>query len=343
MCHNYKFLPVSNFNFTSVTGKAIFPSSEIVVNLFKHCKNLLKYEISITPNENAKAPLFTTKSKDKILGHTVKIGKGNLVLIPSITFPDEFYDNDDEWTAEAIIWGRRFTQILAEISKAMKSDREKTPTPAWVFNETFNLIEATATKNLILKNEEKLLKIQKDITELQQSLAEQEVIKDLLFESGHALEHAVTKALKILGYSAEGYDDGKLELDQIIISPEGDRFIGECEGKDSNHIDISKFRQLQDALNEDFAREEVSEKAFGILFGNPQRLMDPSSRTLDFTDKCKRGAEREKIALVKTSDLFTITRYIQESKDEDYKIQCRNAIKQQLGTIVKFPDSKAMS
>ena len=82
-----------------------------------------------------------------------------------------------------------------------------------------------------------------------------------MYESGKPLENAVIKALKILGYSAENYDDGKLELDQVIISPEGDRFIGECEGKDNKDIDITKFRQLQDGLNADFEREEVSEKA----------------------------------------------------------------------------------
>ncbi len=151
------------------------------------------------------------------------------------------------------------------------------------------------------------------------------------------MESAVIQALKILGYSAEGYDDGKLELDQVINSPEGTRYIGECEGKDSRDIDITKFRQLQDALNEDFEREEVTEKAFGILFGNPQRLESPSNRTLDFTDKCKRGAEREKIALIKTADLFKVAKYLLENEDEPYRKLCREEIHNQLGKVVKLP------
>lgn len=114
---------------------------------------------------------------------------------------------------------------------------------------------------------------------------------DLLYESGKALENAVIKALKILGYHAENYNDGTLELDQVITSPENERYIGECEGKDNKDIDIGKFRQLQDSLNEDFQRDDVKDKAFGLLFGNPQRLINPTERTLDFTEKCKRGAE----------------------------------------------------
>ncbi|MCD4724968.1 MAG: hypothetical protein K8R63_08995 [Bacteroidales bacterium] len=70
----------------------------------------------------------------------------------------------------------------------------------------------------------------------------------MLYETGKPLEQAVIKALKLLGYQAENFDDGILELDQIIISPENIRYIGECEGKDKKDIDVGKFRQLQDSL-----------------------------------------------------------------------------------------------
>jgi hypothetical protein len=126
-------------------------------------------------------------------------------------------------------------------------------------------------------------------------------------------------------------------MDQIIISPEKHRFIGECEGKDSKDIDVTKFRQLQDALNADFARDGVEEKAFGILFGNADRLSDPKNRKLDFTTKCKSGAAREKIALIKTIDLFAVAKYLAENDDEVFKKACRNAMHQYLGTIVEFP------
>lgn len=160
-----------------------------------------------------------------------------------------------------------------------------------------------------------------------------------MYESGKPLENAVIKALKILGYSAENYDDGKLELDQVIISPEGDRFIGECEGKDNKDIDITKFRQLQDGLNADFEREEVSEKAYDLLIGNPQRMIDPNLRTLDFTEKCQSAAKREQMGLIKTVDLFKVCRTISENENmQDYAKSCRDAIKSCLGGIIVFPN-----
>jgi hypothetical protein len=190
------------------------------------------------------------------------------------------------------------------------------------------------------KNRIKVAKLEKENEKLNLLLEEEESLKDLLFETGKPLEKAVTKALKILGYKAENYDDGVLELDQIIFSPEGERFVGECEGKDTKDIDVSKFRQLLDGLSADFEQEHVAEKAFGLLFGNPQRLASPLERTLSFTQKCIAGAKREKIGLIKTEDLFRICRHVVEKNDMEYAEDCRKAIVQQLGQIIIFPAPK---
>jgi len=192
-------------------------------------------------------------------------------------------------------------------------------------------------KKAIDKNTKEIEKIKLRNEKLQVELEEEQALKDLLFEQGKPLENAVIESLKVLGYEAENYDDGELELDQVINSPEGQRFIGECEGKDNKDINITKFRQLLESLNADFAREEVEEKAFGILFGNPERLKNPAERTLDFTKKCKICAEREKIALIKTTDLFVVTKYLKENKDTAYQKACRKAIHDGLGKIVRFP------
>jgi hypothetical protein len=124
----------------------------------------------------------------------------------------------------------------------------------------------------------------------------------------------------------------------VTSSPEKNRYIGETEGKDNKDINVTKFRQLVDALNADFARVEVKEKAFGILFGNAERLKEPEKRKLDFTAKCKSGAEREKIALVRTIDLFAVAKYLNENDDEKFKKECREAIHKGLGKIVVFPE-----
>ena len=226
---------------------------------------------------------------------------------------------------------------LLEIDSKLTDGSDKTPAPEWTAEKQYLIKKEIVLNESIVKNLEIIAKLEQDNERLKIELAEEAKLKDLLFEKGKLLEDAVIKALRILDYQAENYNDGDLEMDQIIISPEKHRYIGECEGKDSKDVDVTKFRQLQDALNADFARDEVDEKAFGILFGNAERLKEPKNRKLDFTIKCKSGAEREKIALIKTVDLFIVAKYLIENNDDEYKKACRDAIHQHLGKVVIFP------
>ena len=93
-----------------------------------------------------------------------------------------------------------------------------------------------------------------------------------------------------------------------------------------------------DSLNEDFAREDIEDKAFGLLFGNPQRLLPVNERKELFTTKSLKGAEREKIGLILTSDLFLLTKYLTENIDPKFKKTCREVIYNGLGGLIKFPN-----
>lgn len=304
-------------------------------------KSYINYEAY--KEDDKSTVLFTTRNKDKILGSYAKVLNGYMIFIPYMDFyvksliQENKEPKKDEWNTKAIQIGKRFIKSVIDIDKAIREDIEKTPKPEWADNEDFNLKEAEFTKKQIESNEKKIKEFEIKNKKLNEILLEQESLKDLLFETGKPLEQAVIKALKILGFQAENYNDGNLELDQIIISPEKIRYIGECEGKDKKDIDVSKFRQLQDSLNEDFEREAVDEKAFGLLFGNPKRLIEPEKREIGFTTKCLRGAEREKIGLIRTYDLYMVCKKIIEEKDEKYKAKCRLSILEQLGKIIEFP------
>lgn len=341
---NYNFLPFEEIAFYSASGKSVYPNDTIVVDLHKNFKDLFTFETYIK-SDKISLSIFTTKNKDRVLGACLKQKKGFIVLIPNITFEvDNFVKyssktNKSIWTNDALNKGTIFINCIAEIDKTLRKSEEKTPKPSWVNNIDYNLSEAINTEQLIKEKEAEIEKHKKEIEKLNILLEEQNSIKDLLFESGKPLEKAVIKALHILGFNAENYDDGVLELDQIIISPEGGRFIGEYEGKDNKDIDVTKFRQLLDGLNADFEKDDVAVKAFGLLFGNPQRLIPPIERTLSFTQKCISGAHREKIGLIRTSDLFRICKYIMENDNQNFAKKCRNAIVEQLGQIIVFPET----
>lgn len=339
---NYLFLPkIDNLEFNVAQGKKIISTDAKFTSFLTEFSDLLSYETFIIGQNNLKH-CFTTKNKDKVLGGIVEAFGGNIVFIPKMTFENEeyqIYDDEDNlvWSKEAQNKGIQFLKSIAEIDNVIRKSTEKTPKPTWIENDSYSLKKSLEIKTQIENHKMQIEKLSSQIQVLTSELVESEKLNDLLFETGKALENAVTYALTILGFKAENYDDGILELDQVIISPEGNRYIGECEGKENKAIDISKFRQLSDALNEDFEREEVTEKAYGILFGNPFRLTQPNERSDSFTDKCIKGAEREKVGLIETSKLYAVAKYLLENDDENYKKQCRETILKNLGKIIEFP------
>ncbi len=114
--------------------------------------------------------------------------------------------------------------------------------------------------------------------------------------------------------------------------------IGESEGKDTSAIDITKFRQLESNIGEDFERDEIEERAKGLLFGNGFRLTLPSERAPQFTQKSLANAKRLGSALVQTMDLYFVVIYLLDHpEDEAFKLACRTAIEETEGAIVKFP------
>lgn len=342
---NFDFLPFQKIEYHSASGKHIFTESSIYKNLVNQFADYFSFETYLI-SENITTPSFTTKKKDRMLGATLKVKEGNLIFIPNLnlsilkhTYYNEKTDQE-LWTKEAIAKGKILIQSIIEIEKALTQNNQKSPKPTWIYEKQYELLESNNTKKIIEENNAEIEKRQKENENLNLVLDEQESLKDLLFETGKPLEDAVIFALKILGYNAENFDDGELELDQIINSPEGNRYIGECEGKENKDIDVSKFRQLLDGLNADFEKETVEEKAFGLLFGNPQRLIEPCKRNLDFTKKCKMGAQRENIGLINTSDLFKVSRYVKESNDIEFAKLCRLEIHKQLGNLIIFPEIK---
>lgn len=346
--HNYEFLPINIGTITTAKGKNIeSPGNAMFNGFFKTFKKYLGYQVYLE-NIGSASIVFTGKDKSKILGAVYKVGAGNLVALPYLEYNrTKFikYKKDKKgkedvgyWTPEAIKFGFSLGNALLEIDTKLTQETLKTPPPTWLSNKDLNSIKETSLKKEINENISRINEIEEDNVKLNLELTKEQLLKDLLFEQGKPLELAVIEALELLGYTAENYNDGELELDQIIKSPEGFRYIGECEGKDNKDIDITKFRQLLESMNADFAREEVDEKAFGILFGNAQRLMDPKDRTLDFTQKCKTGAAREKIALIKTTDLFKVAKFLKETPNKVFQKSCRDSIHNGLGAVVKFPD-----
>lgn len=344
--NNYEVLPTSIGSIFSGSGKQIlFTGHTTFKGFYEKFKDNLEYRLYLENIPKAEI-IFTGKDASKVLGFVMKIGGGNFITLPFIDYNEDLFtekrkdkkgEEKDYWTKEAVKFGSGLVESLLEIDSAFQNYFERTPPPAWVQKEEYLLKKEKEILDEINKNEETIKQLTNTNNQLQADAQEEVLLKNLLFEQGKQLERAVLKSLRILGFQAENYDDGELELDQVITGPENIRCIGECEGKDTKDINIDKLRQLVESMNADFYRDGVDVRASGILFGNAQRLVEPKSRTLDFTEKCKKSAEREKIALVKTVDLYHVSKYLSETNNKEYKKSCREAIYQSFGKLVKFP------
>ncbi len=339
--NNYRFLPLEIPQIIPRGGSEIvFTGHPSFATFWKEFKRYLKFESYL--DGKIKIPVFETKTGKKPIGGIFKVGMGNLVLIPPIVYDSEKfirYDKEKKenfWTKDAIKFGNRLVDLLFEIDKIFRLESQKTPPPEWVGSPDYSLDEEIEIISKIEAVSSEMERLVSKKNSLINDLAKAKQLKDLLFETGKPLEQAVISALKILGYFAENYNDGELELDQVIVSPEGQRFIGECEGKDGSAINIDKFRQLEENIQSDLQREEVENQATGILFGNGFRLRKPEEREEQFTVKCLNSAKRGTI-LVRTADLYPIVKYLKQSKDANYAVACRSAILAGVGSIVKFP------
>jgi hypothetical protein len=337
---NYRFLPIKLPQIIAKGGsEVVFKGNPAFATFWKEFKSYLKFESYL--DGKVEDVLFVTKTSERPIGGIFNVGKGRLVLLPPIAYDTDNFtrkgkDKQTYWTREALRFGQRLVETLLAIDQILRSDSGKTSPPAWVLEPRYISAKETqlvAGIDLVAEQAQKLIEKK---TLLLAQLEKERQLKSLLFETGKPLEAAVTAALRVLGYGAEGYDDGELELDQVIVSPEGQRYIGECEGKDSAAVNIDKFRQLGENIQTDFQRDEVTDPAIGILFGNGFRLMPPEKRPEQFAAKCLASAKRGAI-LIRTMDLYPIVRLIEESHDEGYAKHCRDAISAGAGGIVQFP------
>ena len=345
---NNEIIPINLNNISNLQGKNIFLDKS-ALKCFQFPEEIAKYvnyEVSFGQG-NDFCPVYWTKNNTGLVGGYKQIGKGYVVLLPSIIYDEEAFTTTDKegeiiWTKEALKFGEALVDFLSNVKKSLLSGFNVAPPPEWSNDEQYKTETELDAVRKINSNNEKISELKEKNRKLQKTIDKEIILKGLLYETGKALEESVIEALQLLGYSAENYDDGTLELDQVITSPEGNRLIGECEGKDSKMINVTKFRQLNDSLSADFERDDVDEKAKGVLFGNPFRLTDPKDREEWFTQKAISGAEREKVSLVKTSDLYVIVKYIKDKKASDKFINdCRKAIYEQSG-VVKFPKPSAI-
>ena len=341
--NNYKCLP---FDLQPIISKGsamrLAKGSELLTSYWSEFGDYSSYSVRI--ESQVSKPLVTTKAGDKTVGAMIKLkdSAGALLLLPHLDIDSkEFYketkDGDLEWVKKGQLFGHKLLGAIIQIDKVLKQSGAVTPTPEWAKTSDYNLPKEAKLQEKLLKIDEKMEKLQHQKQMIREQLANEGILRRLLFEKGTPLEDAILLALRLMGFSANKYKDNESEFDVVFESPEG-RFLGEAEGKDNNAIRIDKLRQLEMNIHEDLAREEVLEPATGVLFGNAYRLLPLNDRSAFFTEKCLKAAKRSGTVLVKTPDMFRAARYLSGKTDLAYAQECRKSILESPGEIVQFSE-----
>lgn len=342
---SYKSIPL-DLNPISRKGSAIKlapKSSELISSYWSEFGELSEYKVVL--NEEIPASLLT-KHGDKTVGAVFKPSSSNgaLILLPDLDFYDSsFYEEveledgvEERWTEAASQFAARLVKSIISINTALRNDAEITPEPDWATANVYSLNKEAKLLESLSVVEEKLENLQSKKNTLMADLRDAGKLRALLYETGKPLESAIIDSLKILGFKATNYEDGKSEFDAVFESKEG-RLIGEAEGKDNKAVNVTKLRQLALNIHEDLEREEVESPAKGVLFGNPYRLTPLEERDDPFTEKCKAAAKTSSTALLFTPDLFKVARYLSNHKDAAYAKKCREAISISIGRVI-FPE-----
>ena len=292
-------------------------------------------------NDTGVQALLGTKKQEKVVGGLIRSkGGGALVLLPPVSWDEKALTytrgTTVHWRKEGVALGKRLVAALVSASEALRKSGKRSPTPEWVLGSDYTLKAEDSIKTDISQIDEQAKELAQRRKELDGRLEDARVLHGLLYESGQALEQAILKALRLLGFEAAGYRGGESEFDAVFTAPEG-RFLGEAEGKDSKPVNIDKMSQLERNLQEDFARDEVETYAKGVLFGNAFRFLPIPERPDFFTKKCQTSATRLHVALVRTPDLFPVARYLSEHDDPLFAAECRHAIFEAHGAVVRFP------
>lgn len=340
--NNYMTLPL-DLSFTSSHGREmrLAPTGGLLSDYWKEFGHLSTYKVLIE-GERVGKPLIVTRSGSKTVAtlFTNKDSGGAIILLPDINMSNRAYSTrgagGSGWTKSGREFGRKLFNNLVGIDVALRDERNVTPAPDWSTASGFTLSGEDTIKREISDAETQIQLLQEQKGQHRDRLVVLSRPKRLLYEKGIPLEEAVIEGLQVLGFSATSFKDSTSQFDVVFECPEG-RFLGEVEGRDNRAINISKLRQLEMNIHEDFDRKDVDTMAKGVLFGNAFRLMPPQDRPEYFTDKCKVAAQRSGTALIRTPDLFRVIQYLSEVSDEAFASDCRRAVFETNGSVVEFP------
>ncbi|SAI54570.1 Uncharacterised protein [Enterobacter hormaechei] len=124
--------------------------------------------------------------------------------MPDIDFyQDDFINDENEWTSKGELFAKELIREVVLMAKLINSSGDITPPPKWVESEKFLLKQEITAFESLLKVEEKIQAIQKEKEQILSQTKDLARLRNLLFEKGKPLEHAIIESLVLMGGTSE--------------------------------------------------------------------------------------------------------------------------------------------
>jgi len=335
--------------------------AHLIEDYFHAFKEYFSYRVRFKLTDNWTS-LLLTKPGNRSVGLLGKHAAGHVVILPSLPYFEDTYQRyvhegyldeleeeeepdthdgplsdlaEDQWERDFLAMSHSLIQQLLQIDSWLRGEHTLPP-PDWANEPTFQTPRLQTLLPQLAKIASQINQLESKRDEIRAQASDAAELSLLLYAKGKPLERAVLKALRLFGFQAEPFANAISEFD-AVFTHEDIRLLGEAEGRDNSPIGVDKIRQLCTNLDEDYARDEVDEYAKGVLFGNPQRLLPPDQRDVDFTHKSRTMAKQRDIALILTSSLFRPAAYLEQCPDENYAKACRDSILTCSGAIAQLP------
>lgn len=230
-------------------------------------------------------------------GRTIEPLPGGIVFLPRINLGED--------------------ETLALILKDICGVEISVPEPGWIEE-----IKAPGQKKI----DDEIVSIKSEIQSLEEKLSDAELHRKearsclrLLYDRGLSLEEAVRDVFRKLGADVETPENPGKEDGWISVQAGDETYQGvlEVKGTRNDEFDETGRRQLSEWIQNGIDDRDKVYK--GIFVGNNATEKPVDERPEGFSNSWKRAAKRQKIAVLKSADLYVVykLRFYGRLSDED--------------------------
>lgn len=318
-------LPVE-LNMTAAYGdKVSFFTDTIFKTLFK--VKGMKYSYSTYfESENKGKPLAQVANSKKLISEFFSIGKGNLIIFPSVFYEDD-YDNDKKYR-EVI---NTFLQTINDLEEEIKESVSEFSLPNWT--KKYNIFDEKIKIQSLKDLEIEMKKIQLELEETNSLLLEVQKYKLMLSATGKELEDIVYKILLEMGFTSKPVEYNRADG---IFEYGGKSIVTEIKGVNGSSAE-KHGAQLEKWVSEFIEKENSIPK--GILIVNGFRKKDLISRVEKvFPDQMVSYSSKREHCLISTTQLLCL--FIEVTKNPINKEKIINELLNTVGVYTKYEDYK---